>query len=319
MRAPGRLDALAWLALFLAAAGAAAQVPAPSLRAQVERDEVGVGEPFRVELRALGPPGTLWSFPERAGNDDVELVLEPPASPSPGEPAPASSAARRYRATVFAVKDVAVPAVSVGYRLPDGTQGEVASAPVPLRLVSLLPKDPKERTLGDVREPLPLDVGWPFWAAVSALALLVAAGAFGLARRRRPGAKAAAPAPPPTPDVEALEALDALARSGLIERQEHRAFYIALADVAKRYLERRLEAPVLEMTSSEALQFLRDHAHGGAFVGPLREVMGAADQVKFARGRGHDEEARRHLGATRALVEQLETRLRPAPVSAEAR
>jgi len=44
----------------------------------------------------------------------------------------------------------------------------------------------------------------------------------------------------------------------------------------------------------------------------MRDLSGAADQIKFARGSGLQEEAERHLAATRALIEALETRLRAA-------
>jgi hypothetical protein len=112
--------------------------------------------------------------------------------------------------------------------------------------------------------------------------------------------------------VEALAALERLAASGLVERADYRGYYIALAEIAKRYLERRLGAPVLEMTSSEMAAFLRDHPQGGPFASTVREMAWAADQVKFARGTGMEHEARRHLDAARGLVRGLEQRLRPA-------
>ena len=88
------------------------------------------------------------------------------------------------------------------------------------------------------------------------------------------------------PDAEALRALDALAAQDLPARGEYRAFYIALTLVAKRYLERRLAAPVVEMTSAETLAFLRGHAHGGELLPIVRDLAEAADRIKFANGDG---------------------------------
>jgi len=107
----------------------------------------------------------------------------------------------------------------------------------------------------------------------------------------------------------------ALAASGLLGRGEYRRFYIALAATAKRYLERRLGAPVLEMTTAETLAFLRRHRHGSEFVPVLRDLSEAADRIKFARGEGVREEAERHLAAVRALVPALEARLQPPPTA----
>jgi len=114
-------------------------------------------------------------------------------------------------------------------------------------------------------------------------------------------------------DVEALGALEALAREGLPARGELRPFYIRLSVIAKRYLERRLGASVLEMTSAETFAFLRGHPHGGELLPVVRDLAEAADRIKFAKGRGLVPEAERHLASVRALVPALEARLRPAP------
>jgi hypothetical protein len=118
--------------------------------------------------------------------------------------------------------------------------------------------------------------------------------------------------PTTPPDVEALRALDELAAARLLDAGEYRPFYIRLTVVAKRYLERRLEAPVLEMTTSETVAFLRDHAHGGELLPVVRDLAQAADQIKFARGAGMAQAAEGHLAAVRNLVPALEARLRPA-------
>jgi hypothetical protein len=68
---------------------------------------------------------------------------------------------------------------------------------------------------------------------------------------------------------------------------------------------------VLEMTTAETLAFLRSHDHGGDVLPVMRDLAGAADRIKFARGQGLAAEAERHLAAVRALVPALEARLRP--------
>lgn len=302
--------AVAW-ALVAAPLGAA---ETPSATATPSKDEVGVGEVFFVDVKVAGPPGTSWTFPEEAGDDTVEL-RPPPAEPGKGPAASAAPDVHRYAAAAFALGDVDVPAVAVRYRRPDGTEGEASTAPVKLRVVSALPKDPAQQQLIDIREPLPLAFGAAFWVAAALVVLAVAAALVALWRRPRPAAVAPAE-PERAADAEAREALDRLAASGLIARGEYRACYIALAEIAKRYLERRLGAPVLEMTSSETVAFLRDHTHGHGLAGPMRDLAGAADQVKFARGSGRREEAERHLAMARQMIDALEARLRPAPAEA---
>jgi hypothetical protein len=306
-----------WLVLALplaAATGGAAETP--SATATPSKTEVGVGEVFSVDVKVSGPAGTFWSFPVEAGDDAVELRT-PPAEPN--KDAATSGAlpdTHRYLAAAFSLGDVELPAIAVKYRLADGTQGEVSTAAVKLRIVSTLPKDPAQQQLVDIREPQPLTAGAAFWLACAAFVLLVAGVLTWLLRRRRSPAAVSAATPERPADVEAREALDRLAASDLLARGEHRPYYIALAEIAKRYLERRLGAPVLEMTSTETVAFLRDHAHGHGLAGPMRDLAAAADQVKFARGSAQLEEAERHVAVARQMIDALEARLRPASAAA---
>jgi len=312
------MPALAGLLLVAAAAApaTAAASPSPSpvtVKVTPSKTTVAFGEPFGLEVRATGPAGTSFRFPGEAQSDAFEL--HPLAADAT---APEAPEAQRYEAVVFASGKVTLPPIPVRYRLADGTEGEAASLPLDLEVTSLLPKDPQQQKLADIRGPRSVSVGRAFWVAVAAAALLLAALATWLIRRRRPKPAAVAAATPAlAPDVEALQALDALAAAGLLASGEYRAFYIRLTALAKRYLERRLDAPVLEMTSAETLAFLRRHPQTGELLPTLRELAEAADRVKFARAEGLAQEAERHLAAVRTLVPALEARLRPAPPAAE--
>jgi hypothetical protein len=281
------------------------------VKATASKTEVTVGETFAVELKATGPAGTTFAFPGEAATDAFELRTAPadPERPAPGvEPG-----THRYEAAVFALGEATLPPIPVRYRLPDGTEGEASTEPIALKVASLLPRDPQEQKLADIRGPQAVGIGRAFWAALAIALVLAAALVTWLVRRRR---KAEVPRVLPAPelpaDVEALLSLDALAASGLASRGAFREFYIRLTEIAKRYLERRLGAPVLEMTTAETLAFLRGHAHGGDLLPAVRDLAEAADRIKFAKGEGLAGEAERHLAAVRALVPALEARLRPA-------
>lgn len=310
------------IAVFLALAQAAAAPPAAAVppspvtvAASASKVEVTVGEAFALELKAQGPAGTTFTFPAEATADAFELRTPPPPA---GGGTPAEPGAHRYEAAVYALGEATIPPIPVRYRLPDGTEGEASSPPVAVKVVSLLPKDPQQQKLADIRGPLEVGAGRAFWVAlVLVLALAALLVAWIVRGRRKEEAPVAAAVPELPPDVEALRALDALVASGALRRSEYRGFYIRLAAVAKRYLERRLGAPVLEMTTAETLAFLRGHAHGGELLPVVRDLAEAADRIKFARGEGQAEEAERHLAAVRALVPALEARLRPAEAPAE--
>ena len=292
---------------------AAVVAPAPvTVTATASSDEVTVGETFSIELKALGPPGTSYRFAAGASEDEIELRTPEPTATGEDAPAP-EPGTHRYEAEIFALGEVEIPPIPVRYRLPDGTEGEAETEPIVLKVASLLPREADEQKLVDIQGPQRVGIGRAFWLALI-VALLLGAGlvTWLVRRRRQETAPAATPVPETPPDVEALAALAALAASGLLEARAFREFYIRLTAVAKRYLERRLDAPVLEMTTAETVALLRDHAHGGELLPVMRDLAQAADQIKFARGQGLTEAAERHLAAVRALVAALEARLRPA-------
>jgi hypothetical protein len=311
--------------LALAATRAAAAPAAPASAGPVSvtvvpsKTEVTVGEPFAIEVRAQGPAGASYTFAGEASADDLELRTPPLAPDAPAPP----PGAHRYEAALFALGEVTIPPIPVRYTLADGTAGEAASAPLTLRVVSLLSKDAEKQTLADIRGPARVSVGPAFWIALClGFALLAALLVLVWRRRRR---RVASPAPLSQPelpaDVEALRALDALCAEALPVRGELRPFYIRLSAIAKRYLERRLAAPVLEMTSAETFAFLRGHSYGGDLLPVVRDLAEAADRIKFARAEGLVPEAERHLAVVRALVPALEARMRPvlaAPAQQEA-
>jgi hypothetical protein len=297
------------LLLCLAAAATTPVFPLeePKAAATASKAEVSVGEAFTVEVRATGPAGTTFTFPPEVVQDTFELR----SAPAGESPLPAG--VHRYVAGVFALGDAQVPAIPVRYRLGDGTEGEVGTAPVALKVTSLLPRDKGEQKLADIRGPMGVPIGRAFWVGVGVLIILLTGLAWWLwLRRNRKAPVAAAVVPALAPDEEALSALDALLASGRLARGEYRPFYIELTAVAKRYLERRTGAPVVEMTSAEMLAHLRSSPHVGLLAAPMRDLAGAADQIKFARGAGLHDEAERHLAAVRALIQALEAQIRPA-------
>ncbi len=302
---------LALVVVLAAAAGgpsaAAAEVP-PRLSVVPSATTVTVGEPFIVTVRAEAPAGTSWSFPAEVATDEVILKAVEDR---------AAEAGALYQAAVFALDEVAIPPITASYRLPDGTRGEATSEPVAVTVASLLPEDPEEQRLAALRPPVALPAGAAFWIALG-LSLVGLGGALAWWWRRRRRAGTALPPPPPevAPAEEALAALRRLDEAGLAGRGELRTFYIELAVIAKRYLERRLKAPVLEMTSAETAAFLRDHPLARRMAAAVRDLTGTADYVKFAGGQGDEGRARRHWQQVLELVEELE-RLHAAPPSAQ--
>jgi hypothetical protein len=282
------------------------------VEASVTKAEAALGERFVVEVKASGPAGTTFTFPAVVITEGAELRALPPDVAAGGAPPPARPGVQLYEAALFELTDAKVPPVVVRYRGPDGISGEAATEPVSVKIVSRLPKDADPQKIIDIRGPVSLTIGRVFWVALGLLVAVLAGLMIWLVRRRRVVASPAMPiAPPLSPADEARAALAALAASGLMACGDYRGFYIALTAIAKRYLERRLGAPVLEMTTAEMVAFLRDAPLARGLVTPMRDLANAADRIKFARGAGLQAEAERHTEAVRSMIQSLEASLAP--------
>jgi hypothetical protein len=309
-----------WLGPALPSAGAAsatAEPPPVNAVATISKSEVTIGESFTVEVTVSAPAGSFLTFPPEIVTDDYELQPVAVAGQgAPASPEPKSAFSRRYQGFVYQLGEAKVAPIVVKVRLPDGTEADAATGPLALKVKSLLPKDAEQQKLADIKSPLALDVGAPFWVAVGASVLFLVALVAYLVRRKRP-ARAEVPGPAVDPATEARSALAALAGSGVLAGGDYRAYYIALTAIAKRYFERRLEAPVVEMTTAETVAFLRQSEKAAGLAIPVRDLANAADQIKFAKGVGQDREAERHLEAVRGMIMVLEERLAPPPAPAK--
>ena len=202
------------------------------------------------------------------------------------------------------LEDAAVPPITVGYRQADGSTGSGASQPIPLHIVSLLPKDPEDQKPADVRPPVGIPFGAPFLVAC------------GVAARPDRGAPGAAPAPASQaqdgrrgrrsaararrrrgPSRRSTE----LAGSRLLTRSGSRSSTWRSRRLAKRYLERRLgRRGAGDDLSRDDRVPARPPARPRPAAGRARpRACGRSREVRPRRGRGRDRRTPPRRGARR--------------------
>lgn len=296
------------ISLFLALAQAG--VSGSVIEVRPSTANVSVGERFQVVVEARGPSGTAWEFPKQINDGSVELIQSNPST--------ALANSVTYDAQVFAIgAEGRIPEIEVGYKAADGSTGSIKSAPFPLNVVSTLDPNDANPAPADFAPPLPVLVSRAFWVASGIASLLLIAFLVWLIRRirfpRKPVELTVTPAI--SPEEEALGALDRLAtaRIGI----EPKIFYIQLVQILKQYLERRLEAPVLEMTSTETLAFVKTHTWTTPHAVALRDLVTSADLVKFG-GSSDASNADRQIQLVREIVGRID-RLRRADMEIQAR
>jgi hypothetical protein len=212
----------------------------------------------------------------------------------------------------FATGTLSLPGPHLTLVAPDGSKTSLVVPAATLTIDSRLPaSQPKEKLAPRPERPVRIPRISPWWfVAAGLLAAAVAAAVVLFLRRRRRGtaeeeAKVEAIAAGP----ELLAALERLEKEAERLGPDPRAWYSDLTHVVKRYLERRLDLPVLEWTTFETVRHLRDAALEPPREAALPELLSAADHVKFGKGAATREAAREHLRRARLLHDGLEAEL----------
>lgn len=85
------------------------------------------------------------------------------------------------------------------------------------------------------------------------------------------------------PHVEALQGLDQIKERKLWQQGLDKEYYTAVTDVLRVYIKRRYEIDAIEMTSDEILKGLAREKCEKTSIKYLKQLLGLADLVKFAK------------------------------------
>ncbi len=288
---------------------AARQEPADArIRMEVAATEIHLGDPLAVTLTVEHPEGWTVAWPDSLDVAPFEALRydrggEGQASPrSSDRTASAASAA----ITAFELGELEIPSIAVTATSPDGATRTLRTDPFAVGVVSVGLDDSGEAR--DVKGPLAIPRDWRVAAAWAALALAVAAAAaVGARRMLRPRAERVDVAndskPPPRPFHElALEALDALEASSLLERDRIEEYHVRISEIVRSYVEGQFRVRALELATSEVVDGLRAVALGAAVASRFGSFLGRCDLVKFAKARPTRGECRELMRRARDLV-----------------
>jgi len=303
---------LAAAALLLSSAttvlAADEQGPAPQLTAELEPAEGTVGDPLALRLTLELPA-------------DAEL-LSPLVGPELGpfavlsgawaDPQPGATGSRRTwsgRVAAYRTGELELPAVKLQLRI--GAESvTIGSQPIPVRVESVLGDDESSEPAG-IKDPvaLPADFRALRIALGVLLGLLVATLGVWWAIRRYGGRLAARSVPadpfdriPPHEWVYA--ALRELLDRRLAEQGNVIEFHAELARIIKRYLGGRYRVDLMERTTTEVPEALRQ---AGTPEPPLRDALALlerSDRVKFARQLPDPSQCRQEIDEAYAIVDR---------------
>ncbi|MEO6323999.1 MAG: hypothetical protein ABIT01_16540 [Thermoanaerobaculia bacterium] len=318
----------------VALAATAQAAPPPVFSVTVDKTNVSLGDRVIANYSARIPPGS---------SIEIEALVTPaPAADAPPgggpvlefeKPLPALLEKGKTAADVvtwrqavaftpFTSGAITVPGPRFVFVAADGERTPIRPDAVVITVASRLPAAQKPEALSpkaDRPARIPVLGPW-FWGSIALAALLLTAAIIWFVRRRRrvQAIAEAAGVPALAPGAELLLALERLTRDADVLGGDPREFYSALTHSVKRYLERRLNEPVLEWTTFETVRRLRERGTEFPRHLGLPELLAGADQVKFGKGSSTREEARRNLDRARQLHDHLEALMQKSEAAASA-
>ena len=304
-----RVFALA-LALSLGVASAAAAADPVNAAATLDRATITVGDPAFLTVYADADAGYQVSDPTIAHTVGDLEVLEVLPSGRAGRAGGVVRWTFRYRVTGWVVGDLSVPPISIPYAGPNGVTGVALTAPVALRVATVI-KDGEDITdikplkpQLDLPEALAAKLGRIALGVVAAAAFAALAGViFWMLLRRRDRVPAAERL---TPVRRALRELDALAEQRLPEKGKTAEHYALLTASLRQYAVERFGIEP-GRTSRELRAALERAGVDRAQAGAIYEILREGDEVRFRHAIPYPAHAQNAVRAALDVVRRAAT------------
>jgi len=251
-----------------------------------------------VVVRVRAPAGSTIRFPAVPDSAGSVEALDPRAIEDHSTAAVFDQTAV-YRFIAWEPGTRVVPITDVRWEQPRASE-QLALGTVHVTVTSALPADTAEQVQRPARDPLPPPPQWWRWA-LATLAVLAIALMSWRAWRRRDHARPAA-----DPFVDAERSFDAVDKAAFDDAGEPGRAVLAYAEVMREYLTRRFPRATDGLVTEEYVHVL---AHNSLPIMPqeVRDVLAAADDVKFA-GAAVDAAAVRSVAAgARSVVRDVQT------------
>lgn len=321
-----RRRAQVWsLAALVAVAGFAVAIeaePPVEVRVAVEPVQATVGDLLTVRVMVDVPPATRLDPPQLGPALGPFSVVEG-SWRGPGEQGDGQRWTWTGSVVSFRPGDVELPAVRVVVEDEAGTQHTAESEPVRIEILSVLEEtdsDAADSAIADLKPPagVPPDYRALVTAAGILVLLLLGAAFMWWLHRRYAARLAAVPAPDDpfhrTPPHEWVYAeLQKLLERRLAEQGQEPLFFTEVARILKRYLGGRFRVELMERTTAEVPERLRQAGAPEEAIEAVRDLLGSCDMVKFAKELPRPDDCRTAIEAAYQIVDAT----KPKPAAAE--
>ena len=275
--------------LFIAAillAACSQDYTGTSVQMTVELDTTytTIGSPISYLITVQLPQDKIVKFPEWELEDPLEIRSSEFLTSG-------LENIGRYEIVFWDTGKVVIPGIAITILNMDSSFAyDVTADTMFMEVVSITEQDPSFKQSGGgimpIKDPVPVRIPLPWQTIILSILLLGILIAIGLIWKKRLKADVSYEERPEylkEPDIIALEKLDNLDQSGLLEKGDIKEFYAQLSLVLREYTENSLYIRTLEMTTEEIRQNRRAFPYTDDQIASYFKILSGADMAKYAK------------------------------------
>lgn len=275
--------------LFIAAillAACSQDYTGTSVQMTVELDTTytTIGSPIYYLITVQLPQDKIVKFPEWELEDPLEIRSSEFSTSG-------LENIGRYEIVFWDTGKVVIPGIAITILNMDSSFAyDVTADTMFMEVVSITEQDPSFKQSGGgimpIKDPVPVRIPLPWQTIILSILLLGILIAIGLIWKKRLKADVSYEERPEylkEPDIIALEKLDNLDQSGLLEKGEIKEFYAQLSLILREYTENSLYIRTLEMTTEEIRQNRPAFPYTDDQIASYFKILSGADMAKYAK------------------------------------
>ncbi|MCS5625874.1 MAG: hypothetical protein NZ748_08430 [Candidatus Marinimicrobia bacterium] len=275
--------------LFIAAiilAACSQDYTGTSVQMTVELDTTytTIGSPIFYLITVQLPQDKIVKFPEWELEDPLEIRSSEFSTSG-------LENIGRYEIVFWDTGKVVIPGVAITILNMDSSFAyDMTADTMFMEVVSITEQDPSFKQAGGgimpIKDPVPVQIPLPWQTIILSILLLGILIAIGLIWKKRLKADVSYEERPEylkEPDIIALEKLDNLDQSGLLEKGEIKEFYAQLSLILREYTENSLYIRTLEMTTEEIRENRPAFPYTDDQIASYFKILSGADMAKYAK------------------------------------
>ena len=275
--------------LFIAAvllAACSQDYTGTSVQMTVELDTTytTIGSPISYLITVQLPQDKIVKFPEWELEDPLEIRSSEFLTSG-------LENIGRYEIVFWDTGKVVIPGIAITILNMDSSFAyDMTADTMFMEVVSITEQDPSFKQSGGgimpIKDPVPVRIPLPWQTIILSILLLGILIAIGLIWKKRLKADVSYEERPEylkEPDIIALEKLDNLDQSGLLEKGEIKEFYAQLSLILREYTENSLYIRTLEMTTEEIRQNRPAFPYTDDQIASYFKILSGADMAKYAK------------------------------------